>query len=122
MTPKSDASPGPTPLNPTPPGPTPPGPNPPDELRPFLVYLLSERGLAHNTHEAYRRDLTDLLNWLNDPARPKPDGRADPRALATAEADDYRAYLQQQTRDKQSTRTVAPAAGGGACVFSSSCF
>jgi len=66
-------------------------------LAPFLVYLASERGLAKNTLDAYRRDLTDLLHDLT------------PRhlTLATAQADDFRNYLQSQSRKRQSTKTVA---------------
>ncbi|HEY0008621.1 MAG TPA: site-specific tyrosine recombinase XerD [Tepidisphaeraceae bacterium] len=69
----------------------------PPELIPFLGYLNSERGLARNTLDAYRRDLTDLLSELT------------PRGvtLATATAEDFRNYLQQQTTKKQSTKTVS---------------
>ncbi len=44
------------------------------ELLPFLGYLASERGLARNTLDAYRRDLTDLIKWLkkNSSATPPP--------------------------------------------------
>lgn len=67
------------------------------ELRPFLTYLAAERGLADNSLLAYRRDLSDIHSFLT---RRK-------LSLTTAEADDFRAYLQDQSRKKQSTRTVA---------------
>lgn len=67
------------------------------ELRPFLAYLATERGLAGNTLDAYRRDLTDLAAFV------APRGKT----IATADALDYREYLQSQSRARQSTRTVA---------------
>jgi integrase/recombinase XerD len=63
----------------------------------FLSHLHAERGLAANTRDAYRRDLADLIDHL------RPLGRS----LDTATADDFRGYLQQQSRNKQSTKTVA---------------
>ncbi|HWP40242.1 MAG TPA: site-specific integrase, partial [Tepidisphaeraceae bacterium] len=67
-------------------------------LQQFLLYLASERGLANNSLDAYRRDLTDTETFLR---------QSRGRTLQSAQADDFRAYLQQQTRDGQSTRTVA---------------
>lgn len=66
-------------------------------IRAFLVYLASERGLANNSLHAYRRDLEDLETFLSERNV----------TLPTAGADDYRAYLQHQSRLGQSTRTVA---------------
>jgi integrase/recombinase XerD len=66
-------------------------------LRSFLLYLASERGLADNSIHGYRRDLEDLDVFLHKRSR----------SLARAEADDFRAYLQDQSRRGQSTRTVA---------------
>jgi integrase/recombinase XerD len=71
--------------------------NEPPELRAFLLHLASERGLADNTLHAYRRDLQDLHRHLV--ARHK--------NYLTADADDFRFYLQDQTRRGQSTRTVS---------------
>ena len=67
------------------------------ELRPFLVHLASERGLAANSLLAYRRDLEDVERFMHERGR----------TPVNAEADDYRLYLQHQTRIGQSTRTVA---------------
>jgi integrase/recombinase XerD len=67
------------------------------ELKRFLLHLASERGLADNSLHAYRRDLEDTEETLN--ARGK--------TLAKPTADDLRLYLQGQTRQGQSTRTVA---------------
>jgi integrase/recombinase XerD len=66
-------------------------------LRPFLLYLASERGLTENSLLAYRRDLEDLESYLSKRNL----------TLPRADADTLRAYLQQQTRNGQSTRTVA---------------
>jgi integrase/recombinase XerD len=63
----------------------------------FLSYLHAERGLAANTRDAYRRDLADLIGHLKGVGL----------TLDTAGADDFRGYLQQQSRNKQSTKTVA---------------
>ena len=65
-------------------------------LKGLLVFLASERGLARNSIEAYRRDLEDLERFL------APRGRG----LLTADVNDYRDYLQGQSRLHKSTRTV----------------
>ena len=62
-----------------------------------MSHLAHERGLAVNTLEAYRRDLTDCDRHLAGLGR----------TLLTATADDFRDYLREQTRAGQSTRTVA---------------
>ncbi len=67
------------------------------ELRRFLLYLAAERGLAGNTLAAYRRDVQDLLRFFDQRRL----------TLASAQADDYRHYLQEQSRIGQSTKTVA---------------
>jgi integrase/recombinase XerD len=67
------------------------------QVKLFLLHLASERGLADNTLHAYRRDLEDMEDWFAGVGK----------TLLTAEADDFRAYLQDQTRKGQSTRTVA---------------
>src|SRR5687768_15885905 len=66
-------------------------------LKPFLLHLASERGLAENSLYAYRRDLEDTENWL----------AARGHTLLTAGVDDFRAYLQDQRRKGQATKTVA---------------
>jgi integrase/recombinase XerD len=63
----------------------------------FLLYLATERGLSTNTVAAYRRDLEDTCRFFS--ARSK--------NLESASADDFRAYLQHQSRCGQSTPTVA---------------
>jgi integrase/recombinase XerD len=66
-------------------------------LASFLLYLASERGLAENSLHAYRRDLEDLERYLARHGS----------TLARASAEQFRAYLQDQSRRGQSTRTVA---------------
>lgn len=66
-------------------------------LQSFLVHLATERGLAENSLVAYRRDLQDTERWL----------AARGRTFLTGSADDFRGYLQDQSRKGQSTRTVA---------------
>jgi integrase/recombinase XerD len=67
------------------------------KVREFLVHLAAERGLADNSIHAYRRDLEDIESWF----------QSRHIALMQATADDFRAYLQDQSRKKQSTKTVA---------------
>ena len=67
------------------------------QLKDLLLHLASERGLADNSLHAYRRDLEDVEKFFT--ARRK--------TLLSAKADDYRGYLQDQSRKGQSTKTVA---------------
>src|SRR5687767_1771249 len=66
-------------------------------LKGLLVFLASERGLANNSIHGYRRDLEDLERFL----------LAQGLTLESAGADEHRAYLRDQSRRGQSTRTVA---------------
>jgi integrase/recombinase XerD len=66
-------------------------------VRSFLLHLASERGLAENSLHAYRRDLEDMDDHF----------RAHGGSLVSASADDFRAYLQNQSRRGQSTKTVS---------------
>jgi integrase/recombinase XerD len=67
-------------------------------LRQFLLYLASERGLADNSIHAYRRDLEGLELFLVEQRKV---------ALLDGSVDDYRAYLQDQSRNGKATKTVA---------------
>lgn len=67
------------------------------ELRAFLLHLASERGLADNSLHAYRRDLEDIDCFL----------RGVGRTLMTAGADEYRAYLYNQSHQNRATKTVS---------------
>lgn len=67
------------------------------ELRAFLLHLASERGLAENSLHAYRRDLEDLERHLAGSGK----------TFLTAGPDEFRGYLQSQSRQGQSTRTVS---------------
>ena len=71
--------------------------DPPPVLREFLLHLASERGLAENSLLAYRRDLQDLLKYFSKIGT----------SLTSASPDQFRAYLRDQTRAGQSTRTVS---------------
>src|SRR5262249_42507743 len=66
-------------------------------LRSLLLHLASERGLAENTLHAYRRDIEDLDRYLRERRK----------SITRASADDYRKYLQDQTRAGQSTKTIS---------------
>src|SRR3954469_22184617 len=68
-------------------------------LRAFLLHLASERGLADNSLHAYRRDLEDMDDYFRERGTPA-------AGLIAAGADDYRAYLQNQSRLGKSTKTV----------------
>jgi integrase/recombinase XerD len=72
----------------------PPGP---PQLRSFLIHLATERGLSDNTVQAYRRDLEDVGRHFALAGKD----------VTNAGADDFRYYLQDQTRRGQSTRTVS---------------
>ena len=72
-------------------------PNTLPQLRAFLLHLASERGLADNSLHAYRRDLEDVDRFL----------RGVGKTLVTAGADEYRAYLQDQTHLGKATKTVS---------------
>jgi len=67
------------------------------ELRALLLHLASERGLADNSLHAYRRDLEDLDRFLS----------SRDRNFISADANEYRAYLYDQSRSGKATRTVA---------------
>lgn len=67
------------------------------ELRAFLIHLASERGLADNSLHAYRRDLEDTDRFL----------RGAGKNLISAGADEFRAYLQDQSYRGQATKTVS---------------
>src|SRR5947209_2849452 len=67
------------------------------EVRAFLLYLASERGLADNSIHAYRRDMEDFCDFLENRGRHP----------SSAEVDDYHLYLQNLSRRKRSTKTVA---------------
>lgn len=69
----------------------------PPILRDFLMHLAAERGLADNSLLAYRRDLENTELFLKERGL----------TLTTASPDDFRLYLQDQSRQKRSTRTVA---------------
>ena len=67
------------------------------EVRRFLMYLATERGLVANSLNAYRRDLESAEDYLE----------AHKSSLIKADALDWRSYLQQQTLDHKSTHTLA---------------
>ncbi len=67
------------------------------KLREFLLHLASERGLAENSIHAYRRDLEDLDDYFKQKNI----------SIVKATADEFRWYLQDQSRKKQSTKTVS---------------
>ncbi len=70
--------------------------NPLPELRAFLNYLATERGLANNSIHAYRRDLEDADRFFADRRR----------TLISATPEDYTAYLRETTRRGKATKTL----------------
>lgn len=66
-------------------------------LREFLLYLASERGLADNSIHGYRRDLESLDDFFLERKC----------SFLTAGVSDYVGYLHAQSRQGQSTRTLA---------------
>jgi integrase/recombinase XerD len=67
------------------------------QIRAFLLHLASERGLADNSLHAYRRDLEDLERFLAGIGK----------TPLTADGDEIRAYLRDQSHQKKATKTVA---------------
>ena len=67
------------------------------EVRSFLLHLASERGLADNSLHAYRRDLEDIERFFYGIGH----------TLITAGADEFRAYLRDQSYQKRATKTVS---------------
>jgi integrase/recombinase XerD len=67
------------------------------QIKAFLLHLASERGLADNSLHAYRRDLEDLERFLSGIGK----------TPLTADSDEFRAYLRDQTHLKKATKTVA---------------
>ena len=67
------------------------------ELKAFLLHLASERGLADNSLHAYRRDLEDIDRFLDGVGH----------TLVSAGADEFRAYLHDQSHQGRATRTVS---------------
>lgn len=74
----------------------------PPEVDGFLDMIVAERAASANTREAYRRDLTDVAQFLRQQGRP---------ALDRAGSDDLRAYLDHLAADRikagSAVRTVA---------------
>jgi len=66
-------------------------------VRQLLAHLAAERGLAVNSLHAYRRDLENAHDFLADRRK----------NLLNAKAQDFREYLQSQSRKKKSTKTVS---------------
>ena len=67
------------------------------EVERFLTSLAVERGLADNTRLAYRQDLTAAEAFLASVGR----------AVTDAGPDDWRAFLQDQSRTGHATKTVS---------------
>jgi integrase/recombinase XerD len=66
-------------------------------MKSMLNFLQQERGLADNSVHAYRRDLENIDLYL----------RSLGKDLTTGTADEFRAYLREQSRAGQSTKTIA---------------
>lgn len=62
----------------------------------FLGHLAAERGLSRNTLDAYRRDIEDAIRYFGNPA-----------TLESADGEAWTRFVQDATRRKLSTKTVA---------------
>jgi integrase/recombinase XerD len=71
--------------------------NPLPQLKAFLLYLATERGLADNSVHAYRRDLEDADRFFAERRK----------TLMTGDGVDYREYLQDVSRRGRATKTLA---------------
>src|ERR1700753_3095902 len=69
------------------------------KVRSFLHFCRTEKGLAFNSLEAYRRDLASLLQWLNF--------KADRRPLESVTLETLRSYLDHLRATGLSNRSIA---------------
>ena len=74
-----------------------PAPDPSHRVHAFLVHAAVERGLSPNTRDAYRRDLVDFEDWLENEGY-------DPMAV---EADGVQAYLRHCAGRGLATKSVS---------------
>lgn len=72
-------------------------------VRNFLVYLTTVKGFSVNTAEAYRSDITQLVDWLAAP----PDGLAAPESWADVSRDHLLEFVSQLKSREYATATIA---------------
>ncbi len=70
----------------------------------FLAYLVQEQGRSANTIAAYRNDLTQFIEFLNETATPPVQHW---KALCAANLNDYVSFLNNNTSKKYSSATIA---------------
>src|ERR1700682_3823948 len=80
---------------------------PRDLVKEFLTYIQVEKGLARNTLESYRRDLTRLEQWASKTKRPVSD-------LTRA---DLRKWIAQLSREGLAPSSVARAVSAARGFF-----
>ena len=72
-------------------------------VRDFLVYLTTIKGFSANTSEAYRSDITQLVQWLSD----SPDGLAAPDSWADVSRDHLLGFVSDLKSREYAATTVA---------------
>jgi integrase/recombinase XerD len=78
-----------------------------DLIREFLAYLQVEKGLAKNSLEGYRRDLSRLENWANNSGKQVPD----------LTRGDIRQWIAQLSRDGLAPASVSRAVSAARGLF-----
>jgi integrase/recombinase XerD len=78
-----------------------------DLTREFLAYLQVEKGLAQNSLEGYRRDLTRLENWANKSGKP----------VLDLTRQDLRGWISELSREGLSPASVSRAVSAARGLF-----
>jgi integrase/recombinase XerD len=78
-----------------------------DLIKEYLTYIQVEKGLARNTLESYRRDLTRLERWANKIGKP----------IAELARPDLRKWIAQLSREGLAPSSVARAVSGARGFF-----
>ncbi len=72
-------------------------------VRDFLIYLTTVKGFSANTSEAYRSDITQLMDWLATPS----EGLAAPESWADVSRDHLLEFVSHLNSREYATTTIA---------------